>query len=134
MTSPELDPDSGLYRMVGTIKNARLGFEDHGILTLMLDVRYGESLTQCVGGFILSDGLCAPREKRDEGAGPLSTTGEWIVRLLRAVGVDWWHSIADHQMYFLWRTAAWWNMNPAGIENLPGTAGERFMFDEIGRP
>ena len=51
------DPETGLFRGIGKIVSASLGFEAHDVLTFMLQVSYSSCVTQAVGGFILSNQL-----------------------------------------------------------------------------
>lgn len=123
------DPESDYYRAIGRVKSAWLGFEDHGILTFALDVDYGGGLTQGVGGFFLGQrdaaGISTERGKAKPWA------GDCIIRLLRCFNVDRIDQIAGRTMYFLWKDARTHNVMPAGIEPLPTSHGERFLFNEI---
>lgn len=72
---------------IAKIKRARLGYEDHGILTCYLDLDYGGA-GQSAGGFALDE--FDPETKRRVGT---AFGAEFIIRLLRAVGVKEWSQL-----------------------------------------
>jgi hypothetical protein len=68
---------------IAKIRAVRLGWEDHGIFTCMVDLDYGGS-GQGAGGYCLDE----PRHGEDgEFIGRFGTAFgmEWIIRLMRAV-------------------------------------------------
>ena len=87
------------------IKNAKitgtmLGIEDHGIMTFMLHLKYGESSSQGAGGY----GLDEYRKTLDKRVGTAFGM-ELVKAVLATVGVDTWEELpgkmirvkADHQ-------------------------------------
>lgn len=124
------DPESGYYRAIGRVESAWIGFEDHGILTFGLDVNYGGGLHQGVGGLFLGTRDASGSEERGE-AKPWA--GDCIIRLLRCFGVDKIHQIAGRTAYFLWKDDKTHNVLPIGIEPLPVSNGERFLFADVNR-
>lgn len=97
-------------RQVAKITRTHLGYEDHGILTGVLDVDYGGA-SQGVGGYAI-----------------LSLAGPYIERTLKACGVRRWEDLCGRTIFVL--------IDPdtrrvEGIEPLPTEPGERFIFAEV---
>jgi hypothetical protein len=125
--NPFLDESSGLYLQIGKIRSASLGYEDHEILTIILDVDYGGS-SQMVGGFLLApvdEGYGTPKPRARPGA------MDYIIGIMRACGVRRWEDVAGRTVFFAWKSATAWNTMPAGIKNLPTERGELFLFEEV---
>lgn len=108
-----------MHKRIAKITSTMLGFEDHGMFTAVIDVTYGGS-GQGVGFLALGS--------RDTKATALS--GEYIRRVLRAVGVDHWEKLKGRTVYVLTEDAKWAS-KVIGIENLPTEGGERFLFSEL---
>jgi len=100
---------ASLTRELARIERTHLGFEDHGILTLSLQVNYG-SASQGIGGYPI-----------------LTNAGPWIDRILQACGVGQWEKLVGRTIYVLTDG----HRRVVGIENLPTEQGNRFLFAEV---
>src|SRR4051812_15085485 len=70
-----------------TIKSTALGYEDHGILTVWLNLDYGDS-GQGFGGYAL-DMYDRDKDTRVSHR----SCGEWITAILKVVGVRRWEDL-----------------------------------------
>jgi hypothetical protein len=112
---------------IAKIRNVQLGWESHGIFTCQIDLDYGGS-GQGAGGYSL-DG---PRH--DENGKFLGRVGtaygmEWIIRLMRACGVEDFAQVKGCTVIAL-REDGYGGM-VYGIKPLPTESGEPFMFNEL---
>jgi hypothetical protein len=112
---------------IAKIRSAKLGWEDHGIFTCMLDLDYGSSC-QGVGGYALDE----PR--RDGEGNSIGRVGtaygmEFIMRTMRACGVDDWSKITGRTILAIKDEG--WNGQVRGIKPLPTERGEAFVFDDL---
>lgn len=119
---------------VAKITDAFLGLEAHGIFTLQLFVDYGNSGCQGVGGY----GLDVPVKKLDGSHSHRAGSAyghEFIIRTMRACGVDEWSKIVGRTIYVLQDlpegSSALGTSKVVGIENLPTEPGERFVFADL---
>jgi len=83
---------------IGTIKSTRLGFEDHGILSVSLDVGWH-------GGGVGAGGYCLD-EPKDRDGRDWTRTGtayglDHIIRIIETVGVNKWEDLKGHQVIVL---------------------------------
>lgn len=103
-----------MIEKIAKIENTMLGFEDHGIFTAFLNVRYGENTHQGVGGYSLGGqhGL------------------EFITRVIRAVGVEKWEDLKGRTIMVLFEDDSW-SALPVGIKNLPTEKGSTLIFKEV---
>lgn len=112
---------------IAKIRRVFLGTEDHGIFTCSLDLDYGSS-GQGAGGY----GLDEPR-KDGEGKhiGRFGTAYgmEWIMRLMRACGVNDWSKVEGRTVIALRDEG--YHGRVRGIKPLPTENGEPFLFDEL---
>lgn len=111
------------HKRIAKITSTMLGFEDHGIFTAVLHVDYGGS-SQGLGCFAMGG-----KGWRDEKPTAHILSGEFIVRVLKACGVDTWEQLNGRTIHVLFDEDSW-NATPRGIENLPTEDGERFVFAE----
>ena len=65
------------------IESAALGIEDHGILTIDLQLDYGDSSHQSFGGYSLGGG------KDSDG----KYLHRWVMGMLNTVDVSWWSEL-----------------------------------------
>lgn len=104
--------DDGYTREIGKIRRTQLGFEDHGIMTAMLDIDYGDS-SQSIGGYSL-DSSCGP------------AMALFVEGILRATGVDFWEKVVGRTVFVLSV-----DRRAVGIEPLPTEKGTQFLFASI---
>lgn len=118
---------------VAKITNTKLGYEDHGILTCMLIVNYGNT-SQGVGGYALDAPL------RDENDRFLRRNGtafgmEFVARVIKACGVETWEEVKGRTVYVLQDlpegSSALGTSKVIGIENLPTEPGKQFIFQDL---
>jgi hypothetical protein len=110
VTAPSLI--AGLTPVLAKIERTTLGFEDHGVLTAYLHVKYDAALHQGVGGYDIR-----------------TTGGEYIARTLQACGVDLWEELVGRIIHVLQDETRW----PRGIAPLPTEPGKPFVFAEVQR-
>jgi hypothetical protein len=108
---------------IAKIRKATLGWEDHGIFTCMLDLDYG-AIGQGAGGYALDE----PVHVDGEFVGRVGTAYgmNWIIRLMRAVGVNDWSELQGRTVL-----AVIENRRVVGIKPLPTENGEAFMFSSL---
>lgn len=112
---------------IAKIRNVKLGWEDHGIFTCRLDLDYGGS-GQGAGDYCLDE----PRHTADdEFIGRFGTAFgmEWIIRLMRACGVDDFSKVKDTTLIALRDEG--YHGKVVGLKPLPTERGESFIFDEL---
>lgn len=114
LASQPRDPNKGDWR-IAKITDTFLGYEDHGILTIMLTVDYGGS-GQGVGMYDLGS------DSRDARPGEWD---RWIRGVLSACGVRQWERIRDRTIMVLIEGGV-----PSGIKPLPTEDGRPFFFKE----
>lgn len=110
-----------MNRELAEIRSTFLGVEDHGIATAMLHVRYEGSSGQGIGGYALDE---PRRDADDRFIGRFGTAEgmQFILAVLRAVGVDSWEKLKDQRIYVLMD-----DRRPIGIQGL-GFNGQRDPF------
>lgn len=105
---------------IAKITNVSFGYEDHGILTCMLHLDYGGS-AQGAGGYALDELDKATKERRGTAYGL-----DFIIRTMRAVGVEEWGQLTGKTIYAL---SSWSKVY--GIKPLPTEKGEEFIFASL---
>lgn len=113
---------------VMVIKRTSLGYEDHGILTGFLHCE-GASTGVGVGGYCLDD---KPNDVTRERLGTAYGL-DWIIRVLKTVGVDNWEDLPGKRVYVLFeggdgRAISGWGASSAGIANID--TGDVFIMRE----
>lgn len=111
------------FKEIAKIESTMLGYEDHGILSTMLFVNYGGS-SQGVGGYALDS--YDKEAKRRIGT---AYGCEFIIRTMKACGVDSWEKVKGRTIYVLKENDSWGKV--LGIENLPTERGNRFIFADL---
>jgi hypothetical protein len=78
--------ESTTVEQIAKVTSVRLGWEDHGIFTCMVDLDYGGS-GQGAGGYALDE---PRRDGEGEFIGRFGTAFgmEWVIRLMRACGAS----------------------------------------------
>lgn len=114
--------------VIAKINSVRLGWEDHGIFTCMVDLEYGGGSGQGAGGYCLDE----PRHADGEFMGRFGTAFgmEWIIRLMRACGVDEFSQIKGRTVIAL-KSGDDWGAKVVGIKPLPTEKGETFVFEDL---
>jgi hypothetical protein len=114
---------------IAKIRSVKLGWEDHGIFTCMVDLDYGGS-GQGAGGYCLDE----PRHADGEFIGRFGTAFgmQWIIRLMRAVGVEDFSQIKGKTVIALRdERDDGYNAKVVGLKPLPFEKGEEFLFEEL---
>ena len=114
-------------REIAKIEDAFLGYEDHGILTIILTLRYGGGSGQGAGMYAL--------DQYDEDAGHRvghRSLGDFVIGVLRATGSRNWSEVEGKTVFAI-KDSDSYGARVIGIEPLPTEPGERFMFDEVKR-
>jgi hypothetical protein len=107
---------------IARVERVTLGYEDHGIFTCMLTLNYGLS-GQGAGGYALD-------RPGDDGRVGTAYGMEFIIRVMRACGVDEWSQIKGRTIMAL-RESDRYNARIVGLAPLPTEPGEPFIFDEL---
>lgn len=116
-----------LTERIAKIEKTFLGREDHGIFTSLLTVKYDASSGQGIGGYTLDgrpEGIGSPRVGTAYGM-------EWIIRTIKAAGVESWEQVAGRTIIVYFDGANGPVGRPVGIGPLPTEPGTRFIFDEL---
>lgn len=112
---------------IAKVRSVRLGREDHGIFTCMVDLDYGCS-GHSAGGYALDE---PRRDEDDKFIGRYGTAYgmQWIIRLMEAAGVEWFHQIQGRTLIAV--RGEGHNGPVLGLKPLPTEPGKPFMFDEL---
>lgn len=98
------------HRDIAKVASCELGFEDHGILTLMVGMN-GGSWGQGLPAYSLKEGM-----------------GDYIAALLRAFAVDTLNQVKGRTVFVLREQRT----GPiVGIEPLPTENGDRLVFEDF---
>jgi hypothetical protein len=111
---------------IATIKNTRLGYQDHGIMTAELDLRW-------TGAGVWAPGYCLDQPDRAEDAEPGTREGtayglDHVIRILEAVGVSKWEDLTGRKVFVLFPEGGGWGSSAAGLANID--TGKAFIFKE----
>lgn len=112
-------------RSVAKVERTTLGYEDHGILTCFLHLSYGTGGAQGAGGYALDE-----YDKTLERRVGTAYGCEFLIRLMRACGVDEWSKLKGRTVYAV-RDGDGFGATVIGIEPLPTEPGEAFMFADL---
>jgi hypothetical protein len=105
---------------IAKVERTTLGYEDHGIMTCFLHLSFGSS-GQGAGGYSLD--APAPSDGHRVGT---AFGMEWIIRAMRACGVDEWSKVTGRTIFALREGS-----RIIGIAPLPTEPGEPFLFAEL---
>jgi hypothetical protein len=122
-------PSPEYYHEICEIESVSLGFESHGILTAMIQVRYGECVHQGIGGLCLSNSV--HDDRRPFETVPLAM--DFVVGVMQAAGVGKWEDLPGKTLYAVWHgrhDSMPWNTMPDGLAPLPTKKGKPFLFAE----
>jgi hypothetical protein len=114
-----------MQEKIAKITGTFLGWEDHGILTAMLDLDYGGGGCQSTPGHFLD------RSTGHDGDYLFSREGTaygmtFVARLIKACGVRRWEDIKGRTIIALIE-----DDRVVGIKPLPTERGEPFMFADL---
>jgi len=114
-------------RRIAKVEKAFLGWEDHGILTVWLEVGYGGS-GQGVGMRTLDE----PFEEGGKHKGRRGTAYgmQFVERVMIACGVREWSKVEGRTIYVL-TDGEGWDAKVVGIAPLPTEPGKEFVFDDL---
>jgi hypothetical protein len=115
--------DGTPYLMIpALIEKTTLGYEDHGIMLAWLHLDYTGS-AQGAGGYVLDT------YDEEQGHRVGSAYGlDWIIRVLKVVGVDEWESVPRHRIYALKTTSDWGPID--GIASISKPDKNYLIFEE----
>jgi hypothetical protein len=130
-TSDDLiGPDSeGIYKRLGRIEQADLGWEGHGIFTVFLSFDFGGLHQGLPGG-------CLDAPVKDETGKFTGREGtafghDYIIGVMQAVGVERWSQLKGKLAYALYEDRHW-NSPIVGIEAEPTRSDpRRVIFKDI---
>lgn len=119
-----------MHKELAKITSTMLGIEDHGIFTAMLYVEYEAGSGQGIGGYTLDQ---PHRDANDKFVGRVGTAYgmQFIMGMLKAVGVDAWEKLTGQMIYVL-RESDSCGARVLGIQGLEfGGKHEPFVFDSF---
>lgn len=116
-----------MIERIAKITDTFLGWEGHGIFTVILTLDYGGSC-QGAGAYALDEptGLRGERFKCKGTA----YGHDWIMRTMQACGVDEWSRVKGCTVIALFENDSY-NDPVAGIKPLPTESGRQFIFKEL---
>lgn len=114
---------------IAKVEKTMLGFEDHGIMTCFLHLSFGGS-GQGAGGYALDE---PRRDASDKFLGRYGTSYgmEWVIRAIKACGVDTWEQIKGRTVLALREGEDRFNGKLVGLKPLPTERGETFIFADL---
>jgi hypothetical protein len=112
-----------MEKRIAKINNADIGFEDHGIFTVFIDLSYGDKSFQGISGYSLSHSA--------KGSTGYLTIGEpkgidFIMGIMKACGVDVWSKMKGRTIYALIEDGL-----VKGLEQLPTEGKESIYFPDF---
>lgn len=114
-----------MHTKIAKIADTLLGYEDHGIFTLILYLDYGDSTSQGAGMYSLD----SFDEKRKRRVGT-EFGMEFIIRIMRVCGVNDWSKVKGTTVLALFDKEGW-NQTVRGIQSLPTEGKEVFIFNDL---
>lgn len=113
-----------MHEAIAKIESTHLGYEDHGIFTLLLNVNYGGS-GQSIGFHSLDN-------PSPTGKGRVGTRYgmEYIMRVMSACGVSKWEDVKGRTIIVLKRDNSW-HSEILGLKPLPTENGKSFLFSDL---
>ena len=106
---------------IAKITHTTFGWEDHGILTCVLHLDYGDAGRQGAGTYCLDSYNKRLKEREGTAFGL-----EFLMRCMEAAGVREWEKLPGRTVY------AWAEHTKVhGIGPLPTEPGRKFMFSEL---
>lgn len=117
-----------MHSKIAKITSTSLGYEDHGIFTAQVMVTYGGS-GQGIGGYCLDEPY-SDAEGKFKGRRGTAYGMEWIIRFMRACGVDTWERVNGRTILVYTKDDSWGAL-PIGVGPLPTEPGELFLYDDL---
>lgn len=111
-----------------TIKSTAFGWEDHGILTVMLHCEGSGSGTG-VGGYCLDEPPARLPDGSSDFKGSRRGTAyglDHVMRIMETVGVDRWEKLPGERIIVLYPESGHWGQVAKGIANL--ISGKALIF------
>lgn len=116
----------GVIEVPAKIKSAFLGWEDHDIFTVILDVDYGGT-GQGIGLHSLDKPVKLASITHRVGT---AYGMDYIMAVLKACGVDEWNKLPGRTIYVL-KAHDSYQAKVLGIKPFPFEKGEAFYFDNL---
>lgn len=111
--------------VIAKITRTSLGYEDHGILTIMLTLDYGKGGgIQGAGGYALDE----PSGASNYGRKPTVQCGRWVQEILAVCGVNEWERVKGCTVIAIRDTEDKWGGFVIGLRSLPTEGNHTFMF------
>lgn len=102
------------YGHIATIESPTLWYEDHGILTAFLHLRW-DGVGVCVGGYALDRSLGLESHYKREGT---AYGLDHIMALMRVVGVSSWEKLKGQRVIVLFESEHSLGSSPVGLANV----------------
>lgn len=123
MNPATIEIDDVVYTMhLGLIESTSLGFEDHRCFRADICLDYNDGGAQCTPSYTLDD---KPDEETGKRRGSLYGH-EFIIEMLRVVGVDTWEQVKGKRVYAL-KTERWGGYIE-GLANASNPESIAFVF------
>lgn len=113
-----------LYKTLGKVNYAKLYIEDHGILTLNIDIDFGSS-GQGFGGYSL-DSYNKKIERREGTASGM----DFVIEVLKLFNVSSLDEIKGKPVYALKEKKDGWDLPIVGLQTPEFDGGRRFLPEE----
>lgn len=112
-----------LHREIAHVESTFLGWEDHGILTVWVHMRYGVG-HQGAGGYALDEYDDTLERRIGHKCGI-----DFITGVMRACGVNEWDKVKGRTVFAI-RDGEGFGSKVVGLEPLPTESGEPFFFED----
>lgn len=124
ITPATIEIDGVDYTMLpARIETTTLGVEDHGLFTAVLCLDFDSVSGQCTPGCILDDKPDATGRRRGSAYGL-----DFIMEVLRVVGVDHWERLKGQRVYALKRVDEGWSGLIEGLASISRPDMEYIVF------
>ena len=110
---------------IAKITDTLLGYEDHGIFTVILTLEYGGGSAQGAGMYSLDQYDKETKQRYGTAAGM-----DFIIGIIRACGVDQWEKIKGRTVVAIMDRDDDWGGKVIGLKPLPTEGGKEFLFTD----
>lgn len=116
------------FSELGVVESTRLGYEDHGILTGTVAMRFESGTYQSGGGFAFDEYVADLDQRLPAG----DYLAKWVYNILRVTGKDDWEKVPGSTLYAI-RDSDKLNSYIRGFASSPTHSKVRrvFMFQDI---